>query len=531
MSMNTRRYQSKYSRYLEEDPGESRWADPREIEESNSRVCISEGELRCSGLPLISDGDRVTVNSADDHAVIFGSTGSKKTRCIVLPMINMMLRSGESVVCTDPKGELYAATAESAAKLGYEVAVLNFRNFASGDGYNPLSEIYDAYHSGRQDEAMEQIDDIITALAAEEKSSASEPLWYRSASMLGTANLLLLMELADKSTANMSSFTRLCLEDSSELLRDLSSLMSPDSVAGMNYRSVFGQPDRTRMSTQTTLAGMVQPFISNTALRNMLSETTFDFGSVGRKKTAVYIILSDEKPTYYFLVSLFIKQLYERLIREAQQLPGGKLPVRVNYLLEEFGAVPRIHGFECAVTAARSRNIRFYLVLQSLAQLKDRYGQTGAEVIKGNCTDWVFLSSKELPLLNEISELCGVRHGRALISPSELQRLRKGSRTEALILNGRNYPFLAELPDISEYRAFGGGEPAQLPERRFGESRSLPFEELYEAIMSGRERCPFSEGEELADPFGEEVRLKQELARKIEELFAEEGAIDNQSDK
>ena len=491
--MAEKRYEHKYSRFISETPNESRWADENEIKETNTLIDIEKGDLTAAGLPLISDGRMAYVNTKDEHCLIFGSTGSKKTRTCVLPMVELMIKAGESIVCTDPKGEIYANTYASAKQHGYNIVVLNFRDFSGGDGYNPLSRIYEAYHDDRQDEAMEQIDDFISAISADERASSSDPFWHRTASQLAVAHMLLLMEIASKKEANISSFTHLCLEDNYEKIRELSGRMRRDSIAGMNYRCIYGEPEKTRQSTQSTLTGMVQPFLSNVRLQNMMSETTFDMAEIGKKKTIVYIILSDEKSTYYFLVSLFIKQLYEKLIHEAQKERNGMLPVRVNYILDAFGSIPRITGFESAITAARSRNIRYYLIVQSMAQLNDKYGNTGAEIIKGNCTDWVFLTSKELPLLNEISELCGIRHGRPLISTSELQRLKKGTDyTEGLILNGRNYPYLAELCDIDLYWSFNQKLHSVALVRKFSTYQVLDFKSIYLRIVNGSISCPFS---------------------------------------
>lgn len=544
--MEEKRYEHKYSRFISESPDESRWADENEIKETNNLIDIDKGDFTAAGLPLISDGKMAYVNTKDEHCLIFGSTGSKKTRTCVLPMVGLMIEAGESVVCTDPKGEIYAHTCAFAKQHGYNIVVLNFRDFSNGDGYNPLSQIYEAYHDDRQDEAMEQIDDFISAISADERTSSSDPFWYRTASQLAVAHMLLLMEIANKSEANISSFTHLCLDENYEKIRGLSGRMTHDSIAGMNYRCIYGEPEKTRQSTQSTLTGMVQPFLSNVRLQNMMSETTFDMVEIGKKKTIVYIILSDEKSTYYFLVSLFIKQLYEKLIHEAQKEGNGTLPVRVNYILDEFGSIPRIMGLESAITAARSRNIRYYLIVQSMAQLNDKYGNTGAEIIKGNCTDWVFLTSKELSLLNEISELCGTRHGRPLISTSELQRLKKGIEyTEGLILNGRNYPYLAELCDIDLYKSFKFKLNSVKPLRKFSTYQVLNFKNIYQEIISDLIPCPFSKESKkgnnknrknsdkiyISHPEIEaldEQELLAELERKFDELF---GPVDDTEDR
>ena len=189
----------------------------------------------------------------------------------------------------------------------------------------------------------------------------------------------------------------------------------------------------------------------------MLSGNTVDIRSFGYEKTAVYVIAPDEKTTYHFLVTTFLKQVYEVMIAEAQSCENMKLPVRVNFLLDEFCNLPKIPDMPSMISASRSRNMRFFLIAQSLHQLQGKYGED-AHTIKGNCDNWVFLASRELALLNEISELCGTLYNhenqqRRLISVSELQRLSK-ERGEALIIHERQYPIITEITDIDDYEAF-----------------------------------------------------------------------------
>jgi len=203
---------------------------------------------------------------------------------------------------------------------------------------------------------------------------------------------------------------------------------------------------------------MINPFIIRKTLCQVLSKSSFDIRNIGKKKTAIYIIVPDEKTTLHFLVTAFIKQTYEALIHEAQQQKDKKLPVRLNIVLDEFGNIPTIPDMASMISAARSRNMRFFLMAQGMHQLQYKYYKD-AETIKGNCDNWVFLTSREHALLHEISNMCGVisfsdlegkRRTRSLISISELQRLKK-ENGEALILHGRHYPFVTELPDIDDY--------------------------------------------------------------------------------
>ena len=169
--------------------------------------------------------------------------------------------------------------------------------------------------------------------------------------------------------------------------------------------------------------------------------------------------------------------------------------MRVNFVLDEFCNMPKIQDMPAMISAARSRNMRFYLVAQSMHQLRGKYGED-ADTIKGNCDNWVFLTSKELALLNEISELCGSittagNIKRALISVSELQRLDK-ERGEALILHCRQYPFISELADISAYAAFEGYTSIPLKPLPNIEPEVLTANKILQDVLAGKRKWPFS---------------------------------------
>jgi len=182
----------------------------------------------------------------------------------------------------------------------------------------------------------------------------------------------------------------------------------------------------------------------------MLSGSNIDMGGIGKAKTAVFLIIPDENTLFNKLISVFVKQCYSELLREAQRYPDNRLPVRVNFLLDEFSSLPAITDFPAMITASRSRNIRFNLFIQSDKQLYDKYGYN-AEAIKGNCQNWVYLHSRELSILTEIVSLSGKKNNEEnLVSVSTLQKLDK-DKGEAYILNKRLYPYIATLPDISQY--------------------------------------------------------------------------------
>ena len=493
----------KYGKYVSSNQ-ETRWATSEEIQRVGTYVDLSSDKYEGAGLPLLSNGKEAYVDNKDTHTLIFGSTGSKKTRLFCMPMLNIFAKAGESFVATDPKGELYAKTSGIMKANGYDVVVLNFRDIGKGDMWNPLALPYELYHSGKREEAISFLNDFVATIAAPQFERTADVFWPQMASSFALANLLLLMESAKKEEVNMASLARMCAMDNEEPLTGLSEYMDPESLAGMNYKGVLVAADRTRQSIYVSLFGMVRIFNTQRNLTLMLSGNTIDIKSIGKRKTAVYIIVPDEKTTSHFLVTTFIKQVYETLITEAQRSPGQKLPVRVNFVLDEFCNIPRIPDMPSMISAARSRNMRFYLVAQSIHQLIAKYDKD-ANTIKGNCDNWVFLTSKELALLNEISELCGTvytaeNRQRRLISVSELQRLDK-EKGEALIMHARQYPIITEIADIDSYKAFKGYPTVEMKSFELPKISVFSVKDLYDEVRKGKRVAPFSkESEEGANP-------------------------------
>ncbi len=481
---------------------ETRWATVEEIQASSSYINLEDDEYPAAGLPLISDGKEAYVDNSDTHSLIFGATGSKKTRLFCMPMINMFAKAGESFIVTDPKGELYAQSSGLAKAKGYKIVVLNFRDIGVGDMWNPLSIPYELWKEGRRDEAGMLLSDVAATIAEPISSNTKDSFWTEAALELAIGGFYTLMEAGKPEEINMKSFAHLTSFGNVENLKDLTKMLDENSVAYLNYKSTVGiEAQGTVSSIVTTLAGMLRMFVVNDKLAKMLSKTTFNMRNIGREKTAVYIIVPDEKTTYHFLATMFVKQAYEILIGEAQREKNRTLPVRVNFVLDEFCNIPKIPDIPAMISAARSRNMRYYLVVQSLHQLRGRYGED-ADTIKGNCDNWVFLTTKERDLLNEISELCGSivtpdKQVRRLISPSELQRFNK-ERGEALIMHTRQYPIISEMADISMYKMFGTYEPVPMMNQSLdGEVKCFTLSRLLDDISNLRAVAPFASEEHL----------------------------------
>ncbi|MEE0928214.1 MAG: type IV secretory system conjugative DNA transfer family protein, partial [Acutalibacteraceae bacterium] len=433
--MNNESY--KFGRHVNNNQ-ETRWATIEEIQNSGTYVDLYADKYPVGGLPLLSDGKEAYVDGEDTHTLIFGATGSKKTRLFCMPLVNLFTKAGESFIVTDPKGEIYARTSGIAKANGYKTVVLNFRDIGYGDMWNPLALPYELYHSADKEIGISMLNDFVAALAEPQLSNTKDIFWPEMAASYALANLLLLMESGKSTEANIASLARMCTAGTEKKLSELSEMMSDETIAGMNYKGVFVGAENTKRSIFISLYGMVRVFNTQKNLTRMLSGNTIDIRNIGKEKTAVYLIVPDEKTTYHFLITTFIKQAYQILINEAQKQDNFRLPVRVNFVLDEFCNMPKVPDMPAMISAARSRNMRYFLVAQSMHQLKGKYGED-ADTIKGNCDNWVFLTSKELSLLNEISELCGSiytadKHQRRLISVSELQRFSK-EKGEVLIMH------------------------------------------------------------------------------------------------
>jgi len=439
---------------------DSHWATFDEIRKRFSFVNIAENEIEGAGIPIISDGKSSYVDSTESHSLLIGSTGSGKTRRIILPLISFLLYNNESVIVTDPKGELFEQTSGAFKEKGYRVITLNFRDPQKSDCWNPLAVPYQYFQIGEIDKAMEMINDIALNIMYDDDKT-KDPFWEKSAVdyFIGLALGLCEDASAEEITLNNISYMNTIGQErfaASSYIKEYFSAKGKYSNAYMCASGTIEAPNDTRASIISVFQQKLRVFTSQENLSQMLSHSNFKMEDIGTTKTVVYIIIQDEKSAYHPLATAFIKQCYEVLIDSAMK-NSGKLPVRTNFILDEFGNLPPIIDMTSIVSAARSRNIRLTMAIQSNKQLDSVYGESDAEVIKNNCNNLIFLYGRDLATLKEISELCGniekqldfnVFETKPLITTSQLQHLALG---EAIFITKENYPYRATLPDFSEY--------------------------------------------------------------------------------
>ena len=460
-----------------DNKGYSRWSKEKEMKSDKGveEVDPLATDSQYAGIPLVNDGKRLWVDNGEYHNLVIGSTGSGKSQTIVEPMVELLIKKGESMIITDPKGELYRAASNYMRERGYNVVVLNFREPQRGNAWNPLTLPYQYYKSGNQDKATELLDDVALNILYDPNNKSGDPFWEKSAADYFSGLALGLFEDAKEREINLNTINLMSTvgEDkfaASNYIKEYFTMKGEDSSPYVFASNTINAPADTKGGILSVFRQKIRLFASRENLSEMLAYSDFDMRSIGKEKTAVFIVIHDEKTTYHGLATIFIKQCYETLIDVAQQ-NGGKLPFRTNFILDEFANMPPLKDVTTMVTAARSRAIRFTFIIQNFAQLKSVYGNEDAETIKGNCGNMVYLISTELSALEEISKMCGeVKSGdkdktasTPLVTVTDLQKLKL---FEAIIIRWRMAPFKTKYtPNFK----MDWGHPhieAEFPERK-----------------------------------------------------------------
>ena len=435
------------------DKGYSRWAKESEIKKTLSPVDPKAYTADAAGLAIMNNGKKMWVDNGEMHNLIMGATGSGKTQIVVFPLVYSLAKHDESMIITDPKGEIYESTAIMLRERGYKIVLLIFRNPQNGNAWNPMTLPYKLYSEGNTDKAIELLDDLALNILYEGK--ANDPFWEKTSADYFSGLSLGLFEDAKEKEINLNSVNLMATigeerfgAPNNNYIKEYFNSKDPSRPAYINASGTVFAPEETKGGILSTFKQKIKLFSSRDNLSEMLSHSDFDMKDIGRQKTAVFMIVQDEKKTLHPLATIFIKQVYETLIDVAQEC-GGKLPNRTNFILDEFANMPPLKDVTTMVTAARSRLIRFNFIIQNYAQLTQVYGKEDAETIKGNCYT-MYLISSELQALEEISKMCGEVKSKEkdktastpLVTVSDLQRLKQ---FEVICLRLRSMPFKTKL--------------------------------------------------------------------------------------
>ena len=438
-----------------DDKGYSRWCTDKEMKEKLSKINIKDEVYKASGIPLINDGKSIWVDNGDSHNIVIGSTGAGKTQDIVHPMVKVLAKNGESMIITDPKAEIYKEHAGLLKALGYNIIVLNFRDPQRGNCWNPLALPYKLYKEGNTDKAMELLDDVASNILYEEGGN-KDAFWEKTSADYFAGLALGLFEDAKEEEVNINSISVMTTigEEKfgarSSYIKEYFNSKDPASAAYTCASGTVMAAEETKASILSTFKQKIRVFASRENLSEMLATSDFDMTKIGKEKTAVFMIIQDEKKTYHALATIFVKQCYETLIGTAQETSTGALPIRTNFILDEFQNMPPLKDITTMVAAARSRHIRLTMIIQNFAGLEATYGKEVAQTIRSNCNNLVYLLTTELAALEEISKLCGEKKSKKddktastpLITVSELQLMKEN---EAIVIKTRTRPFKTKL--------------------------------------------------------------------------------------
>ena len=438
--------------------GYSKWASDKDIKTDKNIVKVRtiDDHIEAAGVALVNNGKEMWVDNGEYHNLIIGSTGSGKTECVVKPLVNLLSKKGESMVITDPKGEIYQYCGEYLKKQGYNIVILNFRDPEKGNSWNPLALPYMYYKQGNQDKATELLEDVSLNILYDKSEGGDSAFWQKSAADYFSGLTMGLFMDAKEKEVNLNSINFMSTvgeerRGTKTYIQEYFNLKGEASPAYIFASNTINAPNDTKGGILSTFRQKIRLFSTKENLSEMLSYSDFDMRDIGNKKTAVFMIIHDEKKTYHGLMTIFIKQCYETLI-DCAQANGGKLTYRTNFILDEFANMPPLKDVDSMVTAARSRAIRFSFIIQNFAQLNDVYGEEVAQVIKGNCGNLIYLISTELKALEEISKMCGEVKSKEkdktastpLVTVSDLQKL-----FQAIIIRWRKNPFKTDLaPDF-----------------------------------------------------------------------------------
>ena len=386
--------------------GSARWGNEKDIEPYIDK--------KFENNVLLTQTERLTMNNRpknpkyarNKNVLVIGGSGSGKTRFFVKPNLMQM---HSSYVVTDPKGTLVLECGKMLERNGYEIKILNTINFKKSMRYNPF-----AYLKSEKD-ILKLVQTIIANTKGEGEKS-TEDFWVKAEKLYYTALIGYIWYEAPKEEQNFT--TLLAMIDASEVREEDENFKNavdymfealekekPNHFAVKQYKKYKLAAGKTAKSILISCGARLAPFDIR-ELRELMSEDELELDKIGDRKTALFVIISDTDDTFNFVVSIMYSQLFNLLCDKADDVYGGRLPVHVRCLLDEFANIGLIPKFEKLIATIRSREISASIILQAQSQLKAIY-KDHADTIVGNCDSTLFLGGKEKTTVKELSETLG----------------------------------------------------------------------------------------------------------------------------
>ena len=385
--------------------GSARWGTPKDIEPFMAPKFADNIILTKTERLMMSNRPPDPKNARNKNVLVVGGSGSGKTRFWLKPNL---LQCHSSYVVTDPKGSIVVECGNALLKNGYKLKILNTINFSKSMHYNPFAYVH----------SEKDILKLVTTLMTNTKGEGSggDPFWEKSERLLLTALIAYLHYEAPVEEQNFATLlemlnTMQVLEDDEEyqnpvdLLFEELAKKKPNSFAGRQYKLYKLAAGKTAKSILISCGARLAPFDIQ-ELRDLTMYDELQLDTLGDKKTALFLIMSDTDSTFNFLISMVYTQLFNLLCDKADDVYGGKLPVHVRCLIDECANIGQIPNLEKLVATIRSREISACLVLQARSQLKAIY-KDNADTIVGNMDSQIFLGGSEPTTLKELSETLG----------------------------------------------------------------------------------------------------------------------------
>lgn len=430
---------------------------------------------------LLTQTERLTMNgrpanpkyARNKNVLVIGGSGSGKTRFYVKPNLMQM---HSSYCVTDPKGTIVIECGKMLEDNGYEIKILNTINFKKSMKYNPFAYL-------RSEKDILKLVQTIIANTKGEGEKAGEDFWVKAEKLYYTALIGYIFYEAPREEKNFA--TLLDMIDASEVREDDETYMNPidrlfealekkdpQHFAVKQYKKYKLAAGKTAKSILISCGARLAPFDIQ-ELRDLMKEDELELDTLGDRKTALFVIISDTDDTFNFVVSIMYSQLFNLLCDKADDVYGGRLPVHVRCLLDEFANIGLIPKFEKLIATIRSREISASIILQAQSQLKAIY-KDNADTIVGNCDSTLFLGGKEKTTLKELSETLG-KETIDLYNTSETRSNQKSfglnyqktgkelmSQDEITVMDGSKCifqlrgvrPFLSDKFDITKHKNY-----------------------------------------------------------------------------
>lgn len=514
-----------------EEHGSAQWGSPAQMNRKYADRIPTQNKILTQNVSVGLDGRRHRRNL---NTLVCGGSGAGKTRFFAKPNL---CQANSSYVVLDPKGELLRDTGNLLLAKGYDIKVLDLINMEKSHCYNPFVYL-------RSDNDIQRLVTNLFKNTTPKGSQSQDPFWDQAATMLLLALIFYLHYEAPSEEQNFPMVMEMIragevreddetYKSALDILFERLEMRNPEHIALKYYRSYHSGSGKTLKSIQITLISRLEKF-NLESLASITQNDELELWSIGEKKTAVFAIIPDNDSSFSFLVGMLYTQLFQQLYYQADVIHGGRLPVHVHFLMDEFANVALPDEFDKLLSTMRSREISVSIIIQNLAQLKALFEKQWESIV-GNCDEFLYLGGNEQSTHEYVSKLLGKETidtntygqskgrngsystnwqlaGRELMTPDEVRML--DNRYALLFIRGErpveDLKFdILKHPNIA-LTTDGGAEPY-----RHGEdSISIAALSIDESLLKTAGAEPVSEDEYL---FFCEEELKELLQKKMEE--------------